>query len=247
MIMVAPSGARRQQSDHPALPITLDEILDTATACSTAGADALHLHVREDDGSHSLDTGRYREAIDALAQRLPDLRIQITTESVGIYSPAEQHHCLSTLQPDWASVCVREIAADPAVAARLYRDCAEQGTAIQHILFGPSCAAQLTRWWQDGTVAPTQNAVIHVLGQYADSIHGTPEDVPARRALIDTDDWMVCAFGDQEHACLAAAHAAGGDLRVGLENSLGLGGDHRWADNAESVTALRARLNPAGN
>ena len=84
MIMVAPNGARRQKSDHPALPISVQEICDTARACEAAGADAIHVHVREDDGRHSLDTGRYRETLSALTEHAPSPRVQVTTESAGL-------------------------------------------------------------------------------------------------------------------------------------------------------------------
>ena len=54
--------------------------------------------------------------------------------------------------------------------------------------------------------------------------------------------WMVCAFGRLEHACLAAAAARGGDVRVGFENSLTNSDGTRWTDNATSVAALIALL-----
>lgn len=243
MIMVAPNGARRQKADHPALPTTTQEICSTAVACADAGADAIHLHVREDDGSHSLDPGRYRETLAALGEQAPALRVQITTESAGIFSPRQQLECLLELQPKWASVSVREIGADPTVAERLYRASRDQGTEIQHILYTPRCAAQLVSWWAEGVVSPVQNSVIHVLGQYTTGEHGDPAALPGRLGMGEVGDWMVCAFGDREHDCLVAADRAGGDLRVGFENSLGAGGGHQWRDNAESVAALRDKLN----
>ncbi|MEM9602627.1 MAG: 3-keto-5-aminohexanoate cleavage protein [Pseudomonadota bacterium] len=242
MIMVAPNGARRQTSDHPALPVTAEAVADTAAACAAAGADAVHVHVREDDGSHSLDTGRYRDTLAALAERAPSLRVQITTESAGVFSPSEQLACLLDLAPAWASVSVREIAADDSVADRLYRACIDQGTEVQHILYSPACAAQLARWWSRGVVDGEQNSVIHVLGHYTTGEQGDPASVAARSTLPGAGRWMVCAFGDREHDCLVATHRAGGDVRVGFENSLGRGGGHRWTDNAESVAALRRAL-----
>ncbi|MEM7375960.1 MAG: 3-keto-5-aminohexanoate cleavage protein [Pseudomonadota bacterium] len=242
MIMIAPNGARRQKSDHPALPITAEEFADTAVTSAAAGADAIHVHVREDDGSHSLDTGRYRDTLAALAERAPSLRVQVTTESAGVFSPPEQLACLLDLAPAWASVSVREIAADDGVADRVYRACKDQGTEVQHILYGPACAAQLAQWWSSGVVAVEQNSVIHVLGHYTTGEQGDPASVAERSTLPGVGPWMVCAFGDREHDCLVAAHRAGGDVRVGFENSLGRGGEHRWTDNAASLAALRAVL-----
>ncbi len=93
-ITVAPTGARRQTFDHPNLPLTADDIASTAHACFLAGAHRLHLHVREADGSHSLDASRYRVAIVAVSDAAPSMLIQITTESAGRYSVADQLACL---------------------------------------------------------------------------------------------------------------------------------------------------------
>ena len=240
-IMVAPNGARRGKADHPALPLTTAEILDTARACQAAGADALHLHVRDDQGAHSLDAGRYREALEALAE-IP-LRIQITTEAVGVYDVCAQLACLEQVQPGWASISVREIARDPALAPRVYATCAELGCEVQHILYDTDDVALLQRWQAEGVVRTGQDSVLFVLGRYAAGQQSTPAELdPFLTALPDAPDWMLCAFGPHEHACLAQAAQRGGALRVGFENSL-VGADgtpHR--DNAASVAALRALL-----
>ena len=99
MIMVAPTGARRSKADHPALPVTLDETVATARACHTAGASAFHLHVRDDTGAHSLDVYRYRDALAALREAVPTMRVQVTTEAAGRFSVAEQYACLTRLEP----------------------------------------------------------------------------------------------------------------------------------------------------
>lgn len=240
--MVAPNGARRGKLDHPSLPVTLPEIVESARSCHSAGAQALHLHVRDDHGAHTLDTGRYREALEELAQTVPTMRVQITTEAVGIYDVPAQISCLDELKPDWASVSVREIARAPELAERLYKGCAEQGTEIQHILYDNTDLATLIDWNRRGIVAPEQNSVLLVLGRY-DNEPSNPDTLTSRlKALPDHMRWMVCAFGRQEHDCLTTAATLGGDLRVGFENSLLTPDGQPHADNAASVAALVERL-----
>lgn len=144
-IMVAPTGAQRTTADHPALPIELDEIIQTARACHTAGADALHLHVRDHDGLHSLDAGRYVEALTELATILPKLPVQITTEAAGLFDVPAQIACLRSVKPKWASISVREIDRSPELADTLYGLCADNGTNVQHILYGPDDVALLAQ------------------------------------------------------------------------------------------------------
>ncbi|MGR3592382.1 MAG: 3-keto-5-aminohexanoate cleavage protein [Limimaricola soesokkakensis] len=242
-IMVAPNGARRSRADHPALPVTTGQIAETAQACHEAGAEALHLHVRDESGRHSLDAGRYAEALQELKRRVPGMRIQITTEAAGLFDVPAQLDCLRRVQPGWASISVREIAREPDLASDVYATCAEQGTEVQHILYDTADIALLREWQAQGVVAREQSSVLFVLGRYAAGQVSDPADLdPFRAAMPEAVNWMVCAFGPREHACLIAAAQQGGSLRVGFENSLT---DHRGqphGDNAASVAALRAQL-----
>lgn len=238
-IMVAPTGARRSKHDHPALPVTMDEIAQTAVACHDAGADGFHLHGRDAAGAHSIDPGLFREAIAAITARAPTLAVQITTEAAGIFDVAAQLRCIETLRPAWASVSVREMTRDPDRAARLYAAAAEADTRIQHILYDAADAAQLTRWQGDGTVRPAQTGVILVLGRYDTGPASEPAQIaPFLAMLSPRPDWMLCAFSRAEHACLAQAATLGGTLRVGFENSIVAPDGTAWRDNAASLAAL---------
>lgn len=242
-ILSAPNGAHRGKADHPALPVTIAETIATASACARAGADGLHLHIRDDNGQHSIDPGRYREALEALADATPDLRLQITTEAGGLFDVATQLTTLTQVRPDWASISVREINRTPELAEQVYGTCAHNGTEVQHILYNAEDAALLKRWQAEGTVGPEQDSVLLVLGRYSAGQNSSADDLPAfLQALPPVSRWMLCAFGPQEHACLAAAAGLGGDVRVGFENSLLSANGTPHHDNAASVAELVATL-----
>jgi len=97
-IMVAPNGARKTTQDHPAVPVTDQELLDTAVACFDAGARALHAHIRTNEQVHLLDVERYETLIQSLGERLPELQVQVTSEAAGIYESAAQIDLLSRLR-----------------------------------------------------------------------------------------------------------------------------------------------------
>lgn len=243
LIMVAPNGARRGKADHARLPITLDEMLTEARACRAAGADALHLHVRDADGAHSLDAGRYREALDELARVLPDMQVQITTEAAGIYSPTEQYACLDALRPAWASVSLREIARDAELAPRLYALAADHGIRLQHIAYDRADLDLLAQGRAAGIIRPEQDEVICVLGAYAPPRAGRPEELAALAPALDGLRLGLCAFGPQEQACLLAGARVGAEiLRVGFENNLLSPDGTPWPDNAAAVASLRHHL-----
>jgi uncharacterized protein (DUF849 family) len=242
-LTVAPNGARLQQSDHPALPISISQTVQTAIACHGVGADEIHLHVRNADGSHSLDAGQYGEAISELATVVPDMSVQITTESAGVFDVAVQLECLQKLRPKAASISVREMARDADLAKRAYAVCADAGTQVQHILYSPECVAQLLAWRQAGIVHAAQNDVIFVLGHYNPPVLAVPDHLDTFLKTIDGHGiiWSACAFGKNEHACLSYAIARGGNIRIGFENNHQSADGTPFADNAASITAFLAQ------
>ncbi|MCR9255002.1 MAG: 3-keto-5-aminohexanoate cleavage protein [Alphaproteobacteria bacterium] len=244
-LMIAPNGARKTKEDHPHLPMTIPEIVAEAVAAKDAGADGLHLHVRDAEGRHSIDVDLYRAALDALNCALPGFAVQVTSESAGIYKPAEQIAMVDALQPALVSVALREMIAegDVAGARAAYGRWAEAGIAVQHIVYSPEDLDRLIEVLAPESWDGVQ--IIVVLGRYTDGQESDPADLDAFLERIDAlpqkPDWGICAFGRRETACLVAAHKAGGKLRVGFENNDINADGSRAACNADRVRdVLRA-------
>jgi uncharacterized protein (DUF849 family) len=242
-ITVAPNGARHQKDHHPALPISISETVQCAVECFAAGAHDIHLHVRHADGSHSLDAGHYTEAIAELNTAVPDMPIQITTESAGVFDVSEQLKCLQNLRPTAASISVREMARDVQLAQKAYAVCVDANTQVQHILYTPNCVEQLLTWRNEGIIHPSQNDVIFVLGHYNPPMNATYEHLITFLSAIKNKDltWSACAFGKTEHACLANVIDHGGDIRIGFENNHQAADGTPFKDNADSITAFLAQ------
>ncbi len=246
-LMVAPNGATRNKADHPALPITIAEIIETARACHVAGADGLHAHVRDELGQHVLDAGLYRELLDEMALQVPGLPVQITTEAQGRYTPAEQRALVRAVRPRMVSIALREMLADSdtQAVARFYDEITEAKTSVQHILYDMPDVERLACEISHGMLGNEPIAVLLVLGRYADGKRAVPADLnpmlATLRALLPGADWAVCAFGPRETDCLLHAHTMGGKLRVGFENNLA-GRDGRIAPDNASRVAEVARL-----
>ncbi len=224
VIAVAPNGARRVKTDHPAIPLTPREIAGTAAACADAGATVLHLHVRDEAGRHSLDVERYRAAVAAVRDGAGDrLVIQATTEAVGIYSPPQQMAMVRGLRPEAVSLAIRELATDEAAAADFFAWVHQAGIAAQYILYDRADRDRLIALQARGIVPQAAPNALFVLGRYTVGQQSDP------RALIPFLDgwpadwpWSLCAFGAAEAASVAAACALGGHARVGFENNLTL-------------------------
>ncbi|MEM8959193.1 MAG: 3-keto-5-aminohexanoate cleavage protein [Pseudomonadota bacterium] len=246
-LMVAPNGARLGRRDHPALPTTLPQILDTARSCFAAGADGLHLHLRDETGGHLLDAGAYCEALAALSETVPGMAVQITTEAAGLYKPAAQRALVRDTAPALVSIGLRELlsAGEETEALRLYADCAQAGTAVQHILYDPGDLTRLANLLREDLLRDRALQLLFVLGSHGGRA-GTPSDLNG--FLIEmsklglSPDWAVCCFGAGETHCLRLAHGAGGKLRVGFENNWIAADGTIAPDNASRVAEVRALI-----
>ena len=251
-IIVAPNGARRTRADHPALPVTIAETVAAAAACFEAGAQALHAHVRDADGSHVLDAGLYRELIGEMRAKVPRMDVQITTEAVGRYTPEEQRKVVRDVQPKAVSVALREMLPDEsevAAARGFYHWAGEAGIAVQHILYEPAEVLPFFERVQQGVVPANDLQLLFVLGRYAPGQQSDVADLdPYLRALDEAAydagriGWALCAFGVRETDCLVEAVRRGGRARIGFENSLWNRDGSVAADNAERVRELKRML-----
>jgi uncharacterized protein (DUF849 family) len=246
VVMVAPNGARRTKADHPDLPITPAEIAREAARCAEAGATVLHVHVRDRDGRHSLDAGRYRAAIEAVRKAVGErIVIQITTEAVGRYAPAEQIEVVRELRPQAVSVALAELIPDDAaeVDAAAFLDwLRRERIAPQYILYSPQEVARFHDLRRRGVIPQRRAFALFVLGRYAEPTEARPQDVlPFLAAHADADcPWSLCAFGPREGACVLTAAGLGGHVRVGFENNLWLADRRLAASNAELVEQITA-------
>lgn len=251
--MVAPNGARRTKADHPALPVTIAETVKAARACFEAGAGALHAHVRDEDQRHVLDAGRYRELLEEMALQVPDMDVQVTTEAVGRYLPAEQRALVRDLRPTMVSISLKEMLSDgeEAEARRFYQWAHASEIAVQHILYAAEEAQRFFNLLDAGVLPDAPPQLLFVLGRYAKDQNSAAEDLdPFLDSLAERDaaspdvDWAVCAFGAGETRCLEYAANRGGKARVGFENSLWNADGSVAKDNAERVAEVAARIGP---
>lgn len=255
-IIVAANGARRTTRDHPAVPVTIKSIAETAANCRSAGAGGIHLHVRDSEQQHVLDAAQYKAAIAAIrASAGQDFAVQITTEAVGRYQPAEQIQVVHDVHPEFASVGLREIAKDETqlVAAEAFYHWAHaQQIGIQHILYEPANVDRFFSLVKRGVIPGNQHALLFVLGRHAKNGICDPNDLTGFMNVLEASRgdadivWSICAFGITETASLAAAIALGGHARVGFENSVLRPDGSEASDNAEQVERIAGLANTMG-
>lgn len=241
IIAVAPNGARKVKSDHPAVPLTADELGRCAADCAAVGAAMIHLHVRQNDGRHSLDADLYRDAIKAVRREAGDhLIVQATSEAAGVYNRHEQMAAMRALMPEACSLAVREIVPDEAAerdAAAFLTELYKADVMMQYILYSAEDVQRFHDLKARGIVPGDRHFALFVLGRYSAGQVSDPIDL-----LPFLDDWSesdglfaVCAFGPRESACALTALGLNGHARIGFENNLLLANGSAAPDNAALV------------
>ena len=68
IITCAITGSVPQKHDNPGVPITVSEQIESTHEAFEAGASAVHIHVRDDNGKPSSDLDRFEKVISGIAQ-----------------------------------------------------------------------------------------------------------------------------------------------------------------------------------
>jgi 3-keto-5-aminohexanoate cleavage enzyme len=106
IITAALCGAGTTKKQTPHVPITPDEIAADSVACVKAGATILHIHVRDNAGANTMDTGVFIEVVGkiraALKAEALDAVLNLTTSGSKFSEELRMAH-LSKLMPEMCS------------------------------------------------------------------------------------------------------------------------------------------------
>jgi uncharacterized protein (DUF849 family) len=241
LITVAPTGAETEKSAAPALPVTLDELVQAAKACEAAGAGLVHVHIRDDDARPSLDPVRLRDTVQALRDQT-SLVVQLSTGG-SVADPLEKRLAVLDAEPDSCSLTCGTVNFGDDVflnpwpfMAELYQRTQAQEVVPEFELFDLGHVTALHRLL-DTFGAPYGGQV------HCDLVMGVPGGMPgttaalvaAVAALPPGASWSATGVGRSTLPVALAALSAGGHLRVGMEDTLSFARGRPVRDNAELV------------
>src|SRR5438093_7134993 len=81
VITVAPTGSVPRKKDSPHVPVTPDEIAETAYLCEQAGASIIHVHCRDEDERPTSRFEIFKETVDKIRKRT---KLIVMTSTSGI-------------------------------------------------------------------------------------------------------------------------------------------------------------------
>jgi uncharacterized protein (DUF849 family) len=241
LITVAPTGAELDKAAVPALPVTLDELVTTAKECRAAGAAVIHVHIRDDSARPTLDIAALTDTVRALREGT-DLIVQLSTGG-AVTDGFEQRLAVLDAGPDACSITCgtvnfgAEVFANPWPFIReLYARTRELGVVPEFELFDMGHVATLSRLLDD--LGAPHGGHVH-----CDLVMGVPGGMPgtaaqlvqAVAALPPGATWSATGVGRTSVPVIFAALAAGGHLRVGMEDTISFARGRPVTGNAELV------------
>jgi 3-keto-5-aminohexanoate cleavage enzyme len=229
LITVAPTGAETSKEDCPQLPTTLEELVETARRCQSAGAAMIHVHIRDEDHQPTLDLGRLTDTVDALHAET-DLVVQLSTGG-SVHDPLEDRLRVLDAQPDACSLTMgttnfgNDVFSNPwPFITELYQLTQEREVVPEFELFDLGHVAALQRLL-------TKFGLPYGGRVHVDLVMGVPGGMPGTAdALVaavaglpeEVTSWSATGIGRSTLAVALASLSKGGHLRVGMEDVLTL-------------------------
>jgi uncharacterized protein (DUF849 family) len=260
VITCALTGNLTKPEQSPYLPITPQQIADSAIAASRAGAAVVHIHVRDPKtGRPSMELDLYRETMHRIRASVPDVIINLTTGPGGRFVPSEtdpkvagpgttlmqpelrvEH--IEALRPDIATLDLNTMNSGGEVVINTPRNIRRMAERIRAAgalpeleLFDSGDCHLARALIADGTlVGPGLYSL--VLGvKYG--FNATPETMMyARNLLPEAAIWTGFGIGRAEFPMVAQAWLLGGHVRVGMEDNLYLAKGKLAESNAALVS-----------
>lgn len=263
IITCAVTGNLTQPGMNENLPITPAQIADAALEAADAGAAAVHIHVRyPDTGVPSMELDHYRECVDRIRAKNSALIINLTTGPGGQFQPGDEdprvagprtnlttparrvEHVVA-LKPDVASLDLntmtfgREIVINTPASVREMADAMYAAGVLPELELFDSGDIELARdLFAEGALKTPAMASI-VLGiKYG--FAATPETLAFAKSILPFEmEWTAFGTGRQAFPMVAQSWLLGGNVRIGMEDTVKISPDQKTTGNAELVEKAR--------
>lgn len=245
IITVAITGSLPRKENNPAVPITVDEQLESTHAAFEAGATIAHLHVRRDDQTPTSDPERFALVQEKLRKYCPGMIIQFSTG--GRSGKGSERGGMLYLRPDMASLATGSCnfpaivyENHPDLIAQLATKMLEFGIKPEIEVFDVSMMYQAIRMAQEGALQPPLH-VQFVLGvkNAMPAVRPVLEfQVAELRRLMPAATWTAAGIGRHQLEVNCWALEMGGHCRTGLEDNIRWDKTRLATSNAELVTRV---------
>jgi 3-keto-5-aminohexanoate cleavage enzyme len=242
IICVAITGSLPRKEMNPAVPITVDEQIESTQAAFEAGASICHAHVRNEDQTPSSDPEKFARLKEGLEKHCPGMIIQFSTG--GRSGAGRERGGMLPLRPDMASLTVgsnnfptRVYENPPDLVDWLAAEMLHHDIKPEIEAFDLSHIHQAAAMQADGRLKGPA---------YIQFVMGVKNAMPADRDVFDYyvktverllpgSEWCAAGIGRHQIEVNEWCVANGGHARTGLEDNIRLNRETLAPSNAALV------------
>jgi len=254
------TGNITKPEQSPYLPITPQQIADSALEAAEAGAAVAHIHVRDPaTGRPSMEIDLYRDVMDRVRAKNRDLIINLTTGPGGRFVPSENDPKIAApgttltlpekrvehielLRPDICTLDLNTMNSGGEVVINTPRNVRKMAAIMRAARVLPeielfdSGDCHLARdMFADGSLEGPGLFSLVLGVKYG--FNPSPETMMYARGLLPKGAiWSGFGLGRTEFPMVAQAWLLGGHVRVGMEDNLYMSKGVLAKTNAELVT-----------
>jgi uncharacterized protein (DUF849 family) len=253
------TGNITKPEQSPYLPITPQQIADSALEAAEAGAAVAHIHVRDPaTGRPSMEIDLYRDVMDRIRAKNRDLIINLTTGPGGRFVPSEHEpkvagpgttlmppekrvEHIELLRPDICTLDLNTMNSGGEVVINTPRNVRKMAAIMRAVRVLPeielfdSGDCHLARdMFADGSLEGP--ALFSLVLGVKYGFNPSPETMMYARGLLPEGAiWSGFGLGRTEFPMVAQAWLLGGHVRVGMEDNLYMSKGVLAKTNAELV------------
>jgi 3-keto-5-aminohexanoate cleavage enzyme len=228
IITVAPTGSIPRKKDTPYVPVTPDEIVETASLCEQEGASVIHVHCRDEKEDPTSDYTTFKETVDKIRKRT-HLVVMVSTSGVAGKSDEERANVLKT-RPDMASLTTGSLNFAGRKPSIVYVNTWETVTFLarkmHELNIKPEIEAFDVGFIQQG-VKLAQMGLVKEPAHFQ-FVMGVDGGIPATvdnllhmcRQFPSGSTFSVAGVGKSQLSITTSAIVLGGHVRVGLEDNV---------------------------
>ena len=242
IICVAITGSLPNKDNNPAVPISIEEQIESTHQAFEAGATIAHCHVRDDEGKPTSDPERFARLKEGLERHCPGMIVQLSTG--GRSGAGRDRGGMLSLSPDMASLSVgsnnfptRVYENSPDLVDWLASEMLLHDVKPEIEAFDLGHIVQATRMAADGRLRGPL---------YVQFVMGVQNSMPADEPIFDfyiktlkrlapDAQWCAAGIGPEQLTINEWAISKGGHTRTGLEDNVRLDRERLAPSNAALV------------
>ena len=228
IITVAPTGSVPRKQDTPHVPVTPDEISETAYMCEQEGASVIHVHCRDENENPTSDRRIFKETVDKIRKRT-NLVVMVSTSGVAGKSDEERAQPLAA-KPEMASLTTGSLNFAGRKPSVVYVNTVETMTFLAGEMLKANIKPEIEAF-DVGFISQGINLVDRKLVRerpHFQLVMGVDGGIPATldnllhmtRQIPEKATFSVAGIGRWQLPMTTAAMLLGGHVRVGLEDNI---------------------------